>query len=210
MTTGIYSLTFNNGSIYIGQAIDVEDRHKDHVKKLIAGTHSVKMMRAFQLSGCILPSIDLLIDCHRDYLDLFESYFIHANLGANSLNTAIPQNLLQGATQRTIDVLVNNRNNSFVGVVDKLACLVGKIEGLKVSLSEAEEEIESLETKRSAEEIEKAGKARIRELQTEIAELERMIHLSSSKVVSVEAQREYYKQLYENEVTKSFWRKLFG
>lgn len=74
MTTGIYKLTFSNGSFYIGQSIKIEKRYKDHLASLKNGTCSKKMYKAFKESG--LPSLSILDICDIEELDLIEEDLI--------------------------------------------------------------------------------------------------------------------------------------
>ena len=71
MTSGIYLLRFSNGSIYIGQSIDIYGRYKAHCNKLIKGTHiNSKVSIAYTKYG--VPALEILIECLRDELDANE------------------------------------------------------------------------------------------------------------------------------------------
>ena len=86
MKTGIYCLTFSNGDTYVGQSVDIENRMKQHTDKFLKGTAAKKMLDAY--NKCGMPNAKILIECHKDYLDLLEAYCIH---GLNAtLNTNIP------------------------------------------------------------------------------------------------------------------------
>jgi group I intron endonuclease len=90
MKSGIYLLTFSNGSQYVGQAQDIEARWKQHTDKFKKGQAAKKMQDAYDMHG--FPDAEVLIYCHKDYLDLLETYYIHQycnNLG--NLNTLIPK-----------------------------------------------------------------------------------------------------------------------
>lgn len=170
--TGIYKLLFKDGTFYIGQAVDIEARYKQHSKDLADGRHSKKMQCAYKNNDCVCPDIEILLDCHKDYLDIFECFYIHKFNNDKILNTSIPKNILGGLTQKTLDMLVDNRNNSIIYSMGEITEKLGKLEGLRISLAEAEEEIENLEHKRSMEEIEKVGKKRFFELRNEAARAE--------------------------------------
>lgn len=89
MITGIYELTFADGSFYIGQSVNVDARLKQHVDDMLDGKHTAKIQNAYNTNG--LPKVSLLIECHKDHLDYLEGYYI-LSLKPN-LNTTIPKNI---------------------------------------------------------------------------------------------------------------------
>lgn len=74
MTSGIYQLTFHNGHTYVGQAGNIEARYLQHCDKLQKGDAALRMQQAYD---GILPAAKVLIECHQDYLDAMEAYYIH-------------------------------------------------------------------------------------------------------------------------------------
>ena len=89
MTTGIYLLNFDNQAYYIGQSQDIESRGKQHADKLIKGKHAAKMQHAYDHLG--MPNISIVVECHKDYLDILENYYIHDQKKyVNCLNTSAP------------------------------------------------------------------------------------------------------------------------
>lgn len=92
MTSGIYKLTFNNGYIYIGKSINMENRLKQHIDKFQKGTAAANMQAAWNTHGLI--EADGFIQAHEDHLDILESYMINMYkklAGAKLLNGVIPK-----------------------------------------------------------------------------------------------------------------------
>jgi GIY-YIG catalytic domain len=90
MTSGIYQLNFNNQAYYVGQSQDMEIRWKQHADKFLKGKAAAKMQDAYRQLG--MPRAQILIECHKDYLDSMENYYIHAcKRHPNCLNTSVPK-----------------------------------------------------------------------------------------------------------------------
>lgn len=207
MTTGIYQLTFEDGSIYIGQAINIEKRYEEHLTQLINGTHSVKMREAFSRSGSTLPSVKIIIECHRDYLDIFECFLIHDADRGLLVNTSIPTNICSGMTQSTMNLLVENRKNSIVQLLDVLDSYKVRVNGLKISLGEAEDEIDSLSHKRTLEEIKAVAKCKFT---TRIKELESSLLDAEDSISKLRHEKELLLNKIAEYKSRSFWSRLFG
>lgn len=77
MTSGIYQLTFSDGSFYIGKSNDIERRWKEHFTKFGKGTAAAAMQAAYDSYG--EPECDILIEAHEDHIDILEGLFIYAN-----------------------------------------------------------------------------------------------------------------------------------
>lgn len=89
MSSGIYQLNFNNKAYYIGQSQDLEARWKQHAEKFKAGKAAKKMQDAYDELG--MPNVTVLIECHKDYLDIMESYYIAQQRKLpHCLNTTAP------------------------------------------------------------------------------------------------------------------------
>ncbi len=90
MVSGIYELNFNGQAYYIGQAQDIAARWKQHADKFRKGTAAQKMQAAYNKYG--LPDFRVVIHCHKDYLDIMETYYINIlNKYESCLNTSIPK-----------------------------------------------------------------------------------------------------------------------
>lgn len=89
MTSGIYQLNFDNQAYYIGQSQDMEARWKQHADKFIKGKAAAKMQSAYDQLG--MPMTGIVIECHKDYLDIMETFYIHDQKRfPNCLNTTAP------------------------------------------------------------------------------------------------------------------------
>lgn len=181
--TGIYALHFTTGGLYVGQAQDIAARYKQHVKDLQTGEHTQKMQSAYTIAGS-LPAIEILLECHRDYLDIFECWFI--NRMKPSLNTSRPKNVLEGVCQQGLDALVANKDNSIMYTLAAMASKLGKLDRLKLALEEADEEIERLEHVRNMQEIEAAGKSRIYDLRDQVKEKDTLIECLTEEAKRLE------------------------
>lgn len=90
MTTGIYLLNFKDQAFYIGQSQDIETRWKQHRDKFEKGKAAEKMQNAYNHYG--MPMGRILVECHKDFLDTFENYFIwDQKQFPGCLNTSAPQ-----------------------------------------------------------------------------------------------------------------------
>ena len=88
MTTGIYLIVFPSERYYIGQSVDIENRWKQHFDKFSKGTAAKLMQTEFNRYG--FPKTSIILECHKDHLDMMEGMFITSNLGPKILNTTIP------------------------------------------------------------------------------------------------------------------------
>ena len=91
MKSGIYKLTWKDGTLYVGQAVDVVVRYRTHLEKMRTGTHTVKVQGVYNRLGD--PGCIVLETCHPDHLDLLESIWINHYWNENSskvVNTKIP------------------------------------------------------------------------------------------------------------------------
>lgn len=75
MPSGIYKLTFTDGSFYIGKSISISNRWKQHFDKFIKGKAASNMQRAFDMHGA--PTGEILFKCHKDHIDIAEGLFIN-------------------------------------------------------------------------------------------------------------------------------------
>lgn len=75
MTCGIYLLSFDKiPQLYVGQSINIEERYKQHIRELRAGTHTKKLQRAFINFG--MPYLEIIEVCEPQNLDAKELYHI--------------------------------------------------------------------------------------------------------------------------------------
>ena len=78
MICGIYTIRNKvNGKIYIGQAIDIKDRWKDHRKRLNGGYHVNKhLQRSWDKYGEESFEFNILLECEESQLNTLEEYYI--------------------------------------------------------------------------------------------------------------------------------------
>lgn len=120
MKSGIYLLTFNTRTCYIGKSVDIGVRYNQHLEKFRKGTHSKKMQAQYNLSGS--PKCEALCLAHPDHLDILEAVYIdkyHKHYGDRLLNSQFPPvppggevllnhlELLQYSTGNHLTTLVN-------------------------------------------------------------------------------------------------------
>ena len=76
--TGIYLITnMVNGKVYVGQAVDIEDRWAKHKAALNGGYHDNKhLQRAWNKYGADNFEFTILCECPREQLNTMEEYFI--------------------------------------------------------------------------------------------------------------------------------------
>jgi group I intron endonuclease len=74
MKSGVYLLTFRNGSQYVGKSVDIERRWKEHVDAMRSGKAAKSVQYAFDTNG--YPSAKILLECHTDHIDIMETYYI--------------------------------------------------------------------------------------------------------------------------------------
>lgn len=104
MQSGIYVLKFSSGNYYIGKSEDIPTRWKQHVASFVRGTHASRMQNEYNLYG--FPTEEVLIECHRDHIDLMEAIAIHENAGPKLLNGNAPRRVEDWEQ----DILVKSAN----------------------------------------------------------------------------------------------------
>lgn len=132
MASGIYQLNFNEELFYVGQAQDIHTRLRQHLDKFKKGTAAQKMQAAYNTQG--LPVFSVLLYCHKDYLDIMETYFIHLNKRYQGcLNTSIPK--LDPNTNYEALIKLNLLEHSIVDTIDAAVKATGKATELEEELS---------------------------------------------------------------------------
>jgi GIY-YIG catalytic domain len=195
MKSGIYKLTFDNGSIYIGKSLDMERRWEEHSNSFRKGTAAKKMQNAYILAG--FPNAEVLLECHPDHLDLMESAFMYAH--TPDLNTTQPIRL----TPEEITTLFDNTDilvQSTSDHIDEINNLYDIIDKLKDARDAAEEEVEDLSIARTEQELKIEMGRKYHALKGEYDVL-----LHNYKTVNTEVKK--IKDEYKN---KSWWKRLLN
>lgn len=90
MTSGIYQMNFSHKAYYVGKSQDIQHRWKQHTDSFEKGTASKSVQQAYENFG--LPEFNVVLECHKDFLDYMEAYFISIQSEhPNCLNTTIPK-----------------------------------------------------------------------------------------------------------------------
>ena len=63
MTSGIYKLTFSDGTTYIGKSVDIERRWKEHADKFAKRTAAKAMQYAYDTCGMPSTSVISVLHC---------------------------------------------------------------------------------------------------------------------------------------------------
>jgi len=88
MNSGIYKMEFPRGEFYIGQSINLGTRWDEHQKDFLMNRAARKLQVAYNMNLGV-AHFTVMLNCHPDYLDMFEAYFIHAL--RPQLNTNYPK-----------------------------------------------------------------------------------------------------------------------
>jgi len=138
MASGIYRLSFNDEMFYIGQAQDIHARLLQHMDKFRKCCAAQKMQAAYNQYG--VPESSILLYCHKDYLDIMETYYINELAQYTScLNTSIPK--LDPAID--YDLLLSNPDlmrEGSISFISKTIELTRKSEKLEEVLETLQEE----------------------------------------------------------------------
>lgn len=84
MNSGIYLLRFPRNIFYIGKSDNIPRRWEEHKKSFLKGSHTKRMQWAYDTYG--MPEFEVMVECHRDHIDLIESIAIHTNSNHELLN----------------------------------------------------------------------------------------------------------------------------
>ena len=107
MSSGIYLLTFKDGSFYIGKSTNIEKRFSQHNKSMDDGSHTKKVQEAYDRYGS--PEQSVLMYCHADHIDIMETYYINENWNNSLLlNTTRPPRFTQKDVQLLVSTLGDN------------------------------------------------------------------------------------------------------
>ena len=107
--SGIYKLYWDTSEkYYIGQAIDINKRYKEHIRQLANNTHfNLWVQEEYNING--KPNINILEVCEPSLLNIKEPEYIHLR-DTNCLNVLLGGNLCYGensprAKYQDIDII---------------------------------------------------------------------------------------------------------
>lgn len=142
MPSGIYKLTFTDGSFYIGKSISISNRWKQHFDKFIKGKAASNMQRAFDTHGA--PNGEILFKCHKDHIDIAEELFV--NRLNPPLNGTYPPDPFAGMGIPEIEKISELFSLSTIEHIRRIKALEQtKAEALNI-ISQHNEELLNLET----------------------------------------------------------------
>lgn len=143
MQSGIYKLVFRSGKYYIGKSEDIQTRWKQHFASFEKGTHSKRMQEEFNVSG--LPTCTILLECHRDHIDLLESMIIEEHRGSLSLNGNSPKVVSQEERAALVDGMIMLKYST-AGHLEELRRLALELSAKEYECSQAGIRISMLKT----------------------------------------------------------------
>lgn len=156
--TGIYLLTFANLYTYVGQALDIVERVKQHGLSFVKGKASSKLQNAYNLYG--IPTVSILSNCHRDKLDAMEAFYINLYNNEFSLNTKKPESTI---SLTNIDLV-----KAYAG--ESIEDLYTRVKHSSIVTERLKREVDYLTKSRSDEELQADVSSRISSLEEELKE----------------------------------------
>jgi len=199
MTSGIYQLTFSDGSTYVGQSINIEARLDQHLEKLAKGKGARPLQECFNRCG-LKFSAKTLFKCHSDHLDIMEAYYIdtiHPNL-----NTIFPSNRLRSMSEADRDSIIQWLDIStleHLSLLNSQYTLVSQYRELEQILTN---KCDQLSERRSKEEIAFDTSKRVLQLEQRLALKQDDIEILKEEVDHANRLIAYYKL--------PWWKKLLS
>jgi len=128
MATGIYKLLFKDGTFYVGKALDLCKRYKEHCGELVKGTHfNYRVQKAYDING--IPDYHIIQECYPTELNDLERKHI-------DLTNPLQLNILEGS-----DKLYGEKAPRFIYSDDEmLAIFLTIVENPKVSRKQLAED----------------------------------------------------------------------
>lgn len=204
MTSGVYQLTFSDGSRYIGKSVNIDSRWKQHYDKMCKGKSAKAVQAAF--NRCGEPTGEILCECHKDHIDLIEAMFI-SRLNPE-LNSDRPSDPFEGEDMDKYFV------SSLLGhsTLEHMNYMIQK----KIEEADREREINLLERKikeitikRSSEELSTEAGVKLRNSETRNNYLLAEIHALKQDINTIK--EELNNRNVELEyLRKPWWKRLFS
>lgn len=198
MISGIYQLTFPDGSRYIGKSINVEDRWTQHLDKMKKGTAAKNMQEAWNTFRSF--DAEVIFECHPDHIDIMEECLI-ARLKPE-LNTTRPADRLPGVYEQDFERLIKYFKHSTQEHIETLLDQEHRINVAHRNIEALEEALDRALEERTEEEIKADVNNRIAEIHKECTSL-----LYENEELAI-ANRKLRKNL--ELANRSWWQKLFS
>ena len=195
MKSGIYQLTFSNKMRYIGKSVDIERRWTEHKYSFEQGKAASKMQHEY--NRCGLPSAEVLLQCHRDHIDIMEAYLIAVH--RPELNTTVEMPISDD-DYRELMRQSQLLEESTVEHIKLISDLADKINSLEDEAESQQEYITELE----------------KDVELEKLSVEAYASYKSEKEAHIETEYTYkllvqeLTQQLQFERSKSWWKKLLG
>lgn len=205
MTTGIYKITFPDGSYYIGKSINVEERWKQHLDKMQKGTAAKPMQAKWNKFGNF--DAGLIVECHEDHIDILEETFI-ARLKPE-LNTTRPKDRMPGIYDEDFDKVLSYLDMSTLSHIHTMIALLDISKERAAKIEELEEKVEDLSIKRNQEELEADVQNRISELNEIVRELDEQMTRKDEDIVALQKELKYRDDRIKD-LMKPWWKRIFS
>lgn len=211
MTSGIYKLSFRDGSEYIGKSVDIERRWEEHQQSFLNGKAAKKLMDKYYQFG--MPDMEIMYLVHKDHLDISEEFAIYAE--KPELNTVLKDcpftpNEIQFLLTHMKDEYELFWNSSTISHLRKIMELYDEIDRLEYELeynkNENEETVEDLKSKLYDTEH---GK-HIKELEAQLRYQDKEIDRLREEIDDLHHSKNNLVQDLVDERNKPWWKKLFG
>lgn len=198
MISGIYQLTFPDGSRYIGKSINIEDRWAQHIDKMRKGTAAKAMQAAWNRWGTFDPEV--IIQCHPDHIDIMEESLI-ARLKPE-LNGTRPADRLPGIYGEDFDNIAMYLDYGTVEHIQTIISLKEQLDTARSNIENLEEANEELSVQRNEEELRA-------DIGHRIADLLGNIDFLEDEVVRLKGHGRSLERDLEK-ANRSWWQKLFS
>lgn len=198
MNSGIYLLTFKDGSTYVGKSVNLKNRWQQHLDKLTKGKGASALQTAFDRNGHVFNA-KVLFHCHPDYLDLMEGYYI--DILKPTLNTTIPENRFKGMDEVEKELLLQWLDSSILDHLTLLNQQTNLIERYKDLEEVLSNKCSELSTRRSREEI-------AFDTANRISTLEQRLAMKQDDLAILQEDLDHNKELVKY-YRRPWWKKLF-
>ncbi len=205
MTTGIYRITFPDGSDYIGKSINVEERWRQHIDKMEKGTAAKPMQMKWDKYRDF--KAELLIECHEDHIDILEETLI-ARLDP-ILNTSRPKDRMPGVYDEEFDTVIEYFKQSTLSHIENLVITKEELQAAKKYNDELVAQLMKIRNKRNEEELAADIENRISNLNDLVEELDSQLQQQDTDIAKLQKLLDE-REAKIKELSKPWWKRLFS